>query len=69
MGSVQNRDISPVHERSQFVSCRPVSLFYSGFNRFRMLRLGRKCYGWEVTCYAWEVQQTLDSIDLLRRYD
>ena len=34
-----------------------------------MLRLGIKCYGWEVTCYAWEMQNTLDSIDLLRRYD
>ncbi len=41
----------------------------STLNHSRMLRLGRKCYGWEVTCYAWEVPQTLDSIDLLRRYD
>src|SRR3982750_207618 len=24
-----------------------------------VLRLGSKCYGWEVTCYAWEVRQTL----------
>jgi hypothetical protein len=31
-----------------------------------MLRLGQKCYDWEVTCYAWEVQKTIDSIDLLR---
>ena len=29
----------------------------------------RKCYGWKVTCYAWEMQQTLDFIELLRCYD
>ncbi len=34
----------------------------------RMLPLGPNCYGWERQCYAWEVQQAPDFIDLLRCY-